>query len=181
MDWIFYIIIIALAALYIYTKFIEPQKGRGQKDGDQNSDNLEESKTKNVRSSYAGCYQRKYLLTKNEWYANKKLMDLAKSRDLIICPKVRLLDIIEPRKGEKDYKTLFYKVQAKHVDFLVCDPGMKILGIIELDDSSHDQKERQSRDDFVNEILESVGYKVIHTRYIGDDILDQFVSPAAET
>ncbi len=141
----------------------------------------EPSKESKKRTDYSNCYQKKWLLTRNEWYAHKKLMDLAKSRDLIICPKVRLLDIIEPRKGEKDYKTLFYKVQAKHVDFLVCDPGMKILGIIELDDSSHDQKERQSRDDFVNVILESVGYKVVHTRYIGDDILDQFVSPAAET
>lgn len=132
------------------------------------------------RQEYTDCYQKKYLLTKNEWYANKKLMELAQQRGLIVCPKVRLLDIIEPRKGEKDYKTLFYKVQAKHVDFVICDASMKILGVVELDDSSHDQKDRQSRDQFVDEILESVGYKVVHTRYINEKTLDPFGAPKAE-
>lgn len=141
---------------------------------------IENSKESTKRTEYAGCYQKKFLLTKNEWYAHKKLMELAKQHNLIICPKVRLLDIIEPRKGEKDYKSLFYKVQAKHVDFVICDNAMKILGIVELDDSSHDQKDRQERDEFVNEILESVGYKIIHTRYINDNTLNPFITSKEE-
>ena len=93
MDWIFYIIIIALAALYFYTKFIEPKQNN--KTGSMPAESSQDGEdTKSKRKSYAGCYQSKFLLTKNEWFAHKKLMDLSKQHGLIICPKVRLLDII---------------------------------------------------------------------------------------
>ena len=126
----------------------------------------------NKRTNYDNCYQPKYLLTKNEWYAHKRLKEIADAKGYIICPKVRLLDIVEPRKGEKDWKSLFYKIQAKHVDFVICDSGMKIKAIIELDDTTHDKKDRQERDTFVDEVLRSVGYKVIRVRYISDNVLD---------
>jgi len=81
----------------------------------------------------------------------------------MICPKVRLLDIIEPRKGD-NYRSLMGKIQSKHVDFVICDQDLHIKAILELDDGSHDRKDRQDRDQFVDQILTSVGYKVIHTR-----------------
>lgn len=59
-----------------------------------------------------------------------------------------------------------YKIQAKHIDFLICDKNMHIKEIIELDDSSHDNKDCKGRDQFVDLILHSVGYKVIHTKYV---------------
>lgn len=117
-------------------------------------------------------YQARQIFTKNEWYNYQKLRDVAAIKKYVVCPKVRLLDIIEPRKGEQKYKTLFYKVQSKHVDFVICDQNMTIKAIIELDDSSHDRKDRKERDEFVDLILRSVGYKVIHVRRIGYDILD---------
>lgn len=123
-------------------------------------------------ADYSNCYQPRYLLTKNEWYAHKRLKEIADTKGYIICPKVRMLDIVEPRKGNKNWKTLFYKIQAKHVDFVICDSGMHIKAIIELDDGSHLQKERQERDTFVDQVLQSVGYKVIRTKYITDNILD---------
>ena len=121
---------------------------------------------------FSNAYQSKYLLTKNEWIQYKKLKESADIKGYVICPKVRLFDIIEPRKGHAKYKMLMYKIQAKHVDFVICDRNMHIKAVIELDDKSHDQKERKERDAFVNLILRSVGYKVIHTRYITNDILD---------
>lgn len=121
---------------------------------------------------YGTAYQARYLLTRNEWYQYKKLKEIADIKGYVICPKVRLLDIIEPRKGERKYKTLFYKIQAKHVDFLICDKDMHIKAIIELDDNSHNEQDRKERDAFVTAILQSVGYKVIHTRYIDNSILD---------
>lgn len=121
---------------------------------------------------YRNAYQARQLFTKNEWQNYKKLREIAEVKKYVICPKVRLLDIIEPKKGEKKYKTLFYKIQAKHVDFVICDKDMYIKAIIELDDNSHDHKDRKARDEFVDLILHSVGYKVIHTRYITNDILD---------
>lgn len=121
---------------------------------------------------YRNAYQARYLLTKNEWQQYKKLKEIADVKGYVICPKVRLLDIIEPKRGEQKYKTLFYKIQAKHIDFLICDKDLHIKAIIELDDNSHNQQSRKERDEFVDMILRSVGYKVIHTRYITPDILD---------
>ncbi len=121
---------------------------------------------------YARAYLPKYILTKNEWIQYKKLKEITDKKNLVICPKVRLLDIIEPRRGEKKYKTLFYKIQSKHVDFVICDQNLYIKAIIELDDATHDREDRKSRDEFVDLILGSVGYRVIHTRYITENILD---------
>lgn len=134
---------------------------------------------KEKRSSYSDCYQSKFLFTRNEYFAHRKLKEIADKKGLVICPKVRMLDIVEPRKGEKDYKTLFYKIQAKHLDFVICDKGMKVLGVLELDDSSHDRQDRKERDSFIDEVLTSCGYKVIHTKYITETVLDGLEGPEA--
>ena len=120
---------------------------------------------------YTNRYQKKYLLTKNEWYEWKKLKNLADKKGLLVCPKVRLLDLIEPRRGDHKYKTLFYKVQAKHVDFVICDTNLYVKAIIELDDNSHNRIDRIERDEFVDLILNDVGYKVIRTRSITETTL----------
>ena len=164
MDWV-WIIVLVLAVLLFQ----------------QYTQNNQEGETKTSRSTYAGCYQRKYLLTKNEWYAYKKLQPLAASMGLVVCPKVRLLDILEPRKGEKDYKSLFWKVQAKHIDFLICDQDLHIKAVIELDDNSHDRQDRKDRDTFVDEILQDVGYTVIRTKGITETTLDLLKPTPATT
>lgn len=115
-------------------------------------------------------YQAKFLLTRNEWHEHKKLREYAEQKSLIVCPKVRLLDIIEPVKGE-GYMTRFHKIQAKHVDFVITDQRMHIKAILELDDASHNSPERQERDNFVDGILSNVGYKVIRTHSITEDTL----------
>lgn len=154
MDWILVIALLIVIAILLMK---------------QNQTGAEGSR--DTKKDYSQSYQRKYLLTKNEYREYMKLQQYAAEKGLLICPKVRLLDIIEPRKGEKDYKSLFYKVQAKHVDFVICDQDLHIKGILELDDSSHDTAERKERDEFVDQILSSVGYKVIHVRSITEDTL----------
>lgn len=76
------------------------------------------------------------------------------------------------------YRSYFNKVQAKHVDFVLCDKKMVARIIIELDDSSHNRPDRQARDSFVDEILENVGYKVIHTWAITDNLKSQLAGYA---
>ncbi len=125
-----------------------------------------------VIPEYIGRYQKKYLLTKNEWYESKKLIQFATEKNLYVCPKVRLLDIIEPRRGDPKYKSLFYKIQAKHVDFVICDQNLHIKAILELDDNSHDEPGRVARDEFVDSILKDVGYTVIRTKSITEKTLE---------
>ncbi len=119
-----------------------------------------------------GAYKKRWLLTYNEKDAYKKLLDAANEVGYTIFSKVRLLDLLEPVSG-KNYKSYFYKVQAKHVDFVLLDEKLVARCIIELDDSSHDAKDRKERDSFVDKAVTSVGYKIIHTRAVTDETIAQ--------
>lgn len=118
-------------------------------------------------------YKAKLLLTKNEWHEHKKLREYAAKKGLYVCPKVRLIDLVTPYGNGKEYMTRFHKVQAKHVDFVLVDEAMHIRAIVELDDSSHDNQERQERDQFVDDVLSSTGYTIIHTRCVTEQTLSR--------
>lgn len=132
--------------------------------------------TNEIELNISGAYQKRWMFTYNEKGAYHKLKSIADELGYIVFAKVRLLDIVEPRKGIEKYKTYFYKIQAKHVDFVLCDQKLVARYIIELDDSSHDTQARKERDEFVDQVLESVGYKIIHTRAITDDIKEQIAT-----
>ena len=100
------------------------------------------------------------------------LKPIAEELGYTVFAKVRLLDLLEPRQGQQKYKTYFYKIQAKHVDFVLCDRNLDAVWIIELDDSSHDRPDRQERDQFVDDVVTSVGYNILHVRQITPDIRD---------
>ena len=61
MDWILWIIIIGLAAFCLYMKFIEPK----QKKAPAESKDIEKEAPDKI--DYSKSYQKKYLLTKNEY------------------------------------------------------------------------------------------------------------------
>lgn len=123
---------------------------------------------------YTKCYQKKFLLTKNEYHAYKSLKTILDKYEMIACPKVRLLDIIEPINGDK-YKGALGKIQSKHVDFVICDKDLYVKGILELDDNSHNVPERQERDQFVDTILRNVGYKVVRVRAITEENIKELL------
>lgn len=120
---------------------------------------------------FRGCYQKTYLLSKNEYYEFKKLREICDRKELIICPKVRLLDLVRPINGVEKYKTLFYKVQSKHVDFVLCDKNLYVQAILEIDDGSHKEPGRKERDEFVDFVLKDVGYKVIRVASVTPEAL----------
>lgn len=132
-------------------------------------------------SSYAGRYTRVPLLTQREQLQYTYLKEIADKKNVLICPKVRLLDLVAPVPGAKNYKTLMSKVMSKHVDFVICSQDMHVLGIIELDDSTHLRKDRIDRDAFVDNILRSAGYQIKHTWNITPDILDSFLGSKLQT
>ena len=144
-------------------------------EGSDSNNEKQETKKQGCESAETDLtkgYQARSIFSRNEWQNYKKLRDIAEVKGCIICPKVRLLDIIEPKRGEEKYKTRLYKIQSKHVDFVICDQNMTVKAIIELDDNSHERSDRHERDEFVDKVLRNAGYKIIHTRYITNDILD---------
>lgn len=108
-------------------------------------------------------YHKKYLLTKNEYYFYNRLNNVVSPLKLQILAKIRLADLIEVDKNAgKDYMKYFAKIKAKHIDFAIAD-NMKIIALLELDDKSHQNQDRQERDSFVNNALLKAGYTVIRT------------------
>lgn len=120
----------------------------------------------------AGAYKKRWLLSYNEKDAYKKLQSAAAEVGYTVFSKVRLLDLLEPVSG-KNYRSYFYKIQAKHVDFVLLDEKLVARCIVELDDSSHDASDRKERDAFVDEVVTSVGYQIIHTRAVTDETIAQ--------
>ena len=119
-------------------------------------------------------YHFKYLLTKNEWDFYKKMKVVADRYNLHIIAKVRLADLVEVDNylTGNAFNKYFWKIQAKHVDFVLCNPeNLAVIAILELEDGSHNTAERAKRDNFVDKVLKKCGYKIIHT-YNGSNIED---------
>lgn len=129
------------------------------------------------QTGYAGLYTSVPLLTARERKQYIYLKQIADAKNVLICPKVRLLDLVTPVHGVRNYKALMSKVMSKHVDFVICNQEMYVLGIIELDDRTHFRQDRIQRDEFVDTVLRSAGYMIKHTFEIKSDILDDFLNP----
>ena len=159
------ILILALVLLIIYVfTFTQPKK-HSRKRNTPSSDIIAENLIDDgAELNYSHAYQPKWLFTYHEKDFYYKLKEFADRHGLYLFAKVRLLDLVEPRKNQKRYKTYFYKVQAKHVDFVLCAPNLVAKYIIELDDASHEADDRQERDNFVDTALTSCGYKILHMR-----------------
>lgn len=121
------------------------------------------------------AYQRKWILTYNEKDAYRKIKEITDKYGYTLFTKVRLFDLIEPVRGNPKYKTNLYKIQAKHVDFVICDEKLVARYVIELDDNSHNSEKRRQRDEFVNAVLTSTGYKILHVRAIKNEEIEAFL------
>lgn len=166
------IIVCAIIGIAYLMSKSKASKAKGQ---DRRTDTERTKREGKEPLQIQGAYQKAWLFSYNEKDAYTKLKPIAEELGYTVFAKVRLLDLLEPVKGTKKYKTYFYKVQAKHVDFVLCDAKLVARYIIELDDNSHNTEKRKERDSFVDEVVQSVGYKIIHVRAI-DDTIRQFLA-----
>lgn len=77
-----------------------------------------------------------------------------------IFPQVSFGAILQPAytKIREKYFTSLCRFNQKRADFVICAPGsLKVMAVIELDDSSHDTEKDGKRD----EILTQAGYRII--------------------
>lgn len=109
-------------------------------------------------------YQATSLLTEREYVFFRVLKVIAKRNNLDVLMKIRLADLVKVSDNvpKNDFYKYFNKISAKHIDFILID-GIKVVTLIELDDSTHNRKDRIERDNFVNETVKMCGYKIIHT------------------
>lgn len=81
----------------------------------------------------------------------------------IIFGMVRIADILKPQKGlnKSQWQTAFNKISAKHFDYVLCNPNdLSVISVVELDDNTHSQKNRISRDNFIEEACRSSSLKL---------------------
>lgn len=143
---------------------LQKEEMSGQSDHD--------SQEQHSRTEYQNAYQAAEVFTRNERNNYITLKRAADKKGYIICPKMRLADIVTPRSNSQ-YMSRFGKIKSKHVDFVIYDSNMRnIITVIELDDNSHNRPDRKERDEFVDFILKDCGINIIHTKHINDDILD---------
>ncbi len=79
--------------------------------------------------------------------------------------KVRLEDILGVKAGLErgERQAARNRINRKHVDFLlVRSNDLAPLAGIELDDSSHEEEDRQQRDEFVDEAFACAGLPLLH-------------------
>lgn len=165
MKYIFLCLIII--AIYLYSK-------NGKKENNKSNEYGTETQS-DTTLSIQGSYKQKWMFTYNEKSAYRKIKEITDKYGLEVFSKVRLLDLVEPVSGNPKYKTYLYKIQAKHVDFVICDKKLVARYVIELDDKSHDTEEKQERDKFVDEVLKSTGYKVLRIREKDLEDLEQII------
>lgn len=109
-------------------------------------------------------YDKRFLLTKAEANFYKYLVQVVDEKNYIIFPKVRIADIVKPKKGlsKKQYNKNFWRTSSKHIDFLIVDKKTYLPIIcIELNDSSHNKKNRKDRDVLVDNIMESAEVPIV--------------------
>ena len=79
--------------------------------------------------------------------------------DHTVFAKVRMCDVIAVSQGRKAGQT--NGIQAKHLDFLICDATLAPVVAIELDDSSHARADRKARDQFVDAALAAAEVPIV--------------------
>jgi hypothetical protein len=92
-------------------------------------------------------------------------LDQAGGRQVRIIGKVRLADVVNVRSGldNSARQTALNKILKKHLDFVACDPKtMAVQFVIELDDKSHRRPDRQERDQFLDQVMQTVGIPIYH-------------------
>lgn len=128
-------------------------------------------------------YKKKDILTPLERNFWKVLKPKCDKYNILICPKVRLEDIIDiDISNYKEKQSLRGRVKSRHIDFLLCDNNMNTLAAIELDDSTHNKDDAIKTDAFKDTVFETIGiplYRVRVNEFLYnmriDDILNQII------
>lgn len=83
----------------------------------------------------------------------------------ILCLKPRIADIVQV-KGWRGWRNKYlYQITSKHVDFALLDANTLMpVAAIELDDRSHDRRDRQKRDQLVARVLNKAGIGLVRVK-----------------
>ncbi len=84
--------------------------------------------------------------------------------ELEIFAKVRVADVLQPVQGldPKAWRAAFNRITGKHLDFVLCDrESGHLVCAIELNDRSHERKERRERDEMITSACAGAGFPLL--------------------
>ena len=113
-------------------------------------------------------YKAKPILTKREYSFYRILKREADARQLLICPKVGLKDLMDVT-NRRHFFRYFGKISQKHVDFVICDRNLNVLFAVELDDRSHDTEDARKRDRFKDNAFRAAKIPLKRIRYFNEE------------
>lgn len=99
---------------------------------------------------------RDYFLSNAEISFYHILRTISAERAMVLT-KVSLGDLFFVKSDDASkFRVYTNKIDRKHVDFLLCNPKSMIPFLaIELDDKSHQRKDRQERDEFIEQVFKA--------------------------
>lgn len=122
-----------------------------------NNTNTENKRNENEIENYNEKYEKlDYLLTKNELKFYRILKQITNKLGYSLFCQVALYEIVK----NKNYKD-FNKIKSKSIDFVITQENCKILLCIELDDTTHEQRKRIERDNFINKLFKDLDIKLL--------------------
>lgn len=136
-----------------------------RKENQKNDIIKDELKDKTEITELQKYYRKKrYITTQNELNMYIKLLNICKKYNLILLTQVALYEIIEVNlpKDNKDYIKYFNKIKSKTIDFVIVDEDTtRIRLCIELDDYTHNYKNRIIRDEFINNLFKDLDISIL--------------------
>ena len=128
------------------------------------------SDSANQKTSTVYRYNRKYvIMTEREQEFYKKLK-LVCGDSILIFPQIHLSSLFFHNVKGQNFKLAFRFINRLSVDFVLVDSrNFKTLLAIELDDSTHNEKDRIKRDLIVNDIFEKANFPFLRVDSIKID------------
>ncbi len=122
------------------------------------------SKRKVFKNNIYNYSAKSSLMTKAEGDVFRKIEEAVSER-YYVFPQVHLSAILDHRVKGQEWRYAFSHINGKSVDYVLCDrETLKPTYVIELDDYTHDRKERQKRDREVERILAHAGVPLVRFR-----------------
>lgn len=116
----------------------------------------------NQKTSTVYRYNRKYvIMTEREQEFYKKLK-LVCGDSILIFPQIHLSSLFFHNVKGQNFKLAFRFINRLSIDFVLVDSrNFKTLLAIELDDSTHNEKDRIKRDLIVNDIFKKANFPLL--------------------
>ena len=117
------------------------------------------NKNNNLKKINFSNYQRKfYVMTQAELQFYRKIKTITDNLELSIFPQIQLEKIIETKNNNNADRN---RIKSRTIDFtIVNNKNCKIICCIELDDYTHNYKNRIKRDEFINELFIKTNLKL---------------------